>query len=114
MGWQRFGLHAVLVLSSVVMLTPMVWLIAATIKGPDDLFHYLFFPSPSRFSLYNFRQLFEQIPYVRFMINSLFVAGATVLVARPRSNISLWVDTRSCISQLWPSYPTNKWMWCGW
>ena len=37
MGWQRFGLHAVLVLSSVVMLTPMVWLIAATIKGPDDL-----------------------------------------------------------------------------
>ena len=27
----------------VVMLTPMVWLIAATIKGPDDLFHYLFF-----------------------------------------------------------------------
>ena len=80
MGWQRFGLHAVLVLSSVVMLTPMVWLIAATIKGPDDLFHYLFFPSPSRFSLYNFRQLFEQIPYVRFMINSLFVAGATVLV----------------------------------
>ncbi|MGB1718650.1 MAG: hypothetical protein ACPHO6_10855, partial [Candidatus Latescibacterota bacterium] len=80
MGWQRFGLHAVLVLCSVVMLTPMVWLIAATIKGPDDLFHYLFFPSPSRFSLYNFRQLFEQIPYVRFMINSLFVAGATVLV----------------------------------
>ena len=43
MGWQRFGLHAVLVLCSVVMLTPMVWLMAATIKGPDDLFHYLFF-----------------------------------------------------------------------
>ena len=50
MGWQRFGLHAVLVLCSVVMLTPMVWLIAATIKGPDDLFHYLFFPPSSRFS----------------------------------------------------------------
>jgi len=58
----------------------MVWLIAATVKGPDDLFHYLFFPPPQHFSLYNFRQLFEQIPYVRFMINSLFVSGATVLL----------------------------------
>jgi len=80
MNWQRVGVHAMLVLCSVVMLTPMVWLIAATIKGPDDLFHYLFFPPPSYFSLYNFRQLFEQIPYIRFMINSLFVSGATVLV----------------------------------
>lgn len=80
MGWQRIGLHAALVLCSIVMLTPMVWLMAATIKGPDDLFHYLFFPPPSRYSLYNFRQLFEQIPYVRFMINSLFVSGATVLI----------------------------------
>ena len=80
MSWQRVGVHAMLVLCSVVMLTPMVWLIAATIKGPDDLFHYLFFPPPSHFSLYNFRQLFEQIPYGRFMINSLFVSGATVLV----------------------------------
>ncbi len=80
MGWQRTSLYAMLMLCAVVMLTPMAWLVAAAVKGPDDLFHYLFFAPLSRFSLYNFRQLFEQIPYVRFMINSLFVSGATVLV----------------------------------
>ena len=60
------------------MLTPMIWLIAATSKGPDDLFHYLFFAP--RLAAYNYVQLFEQIPYLRFMVNSFFVAGATVLV----------------------------------
>lgn len=72
------ALYLALSICTILMLTPMVWLLAASTKGPDDLFHYLFFsPRPS---LYNFRQLFGDIPFLRFLINSLFVAGATVLV----------------------------------
>ena len=74
----KFLLYGALGLSAVVMLTPLVWLLAASVKGPDDLFHYMFF-APD-FSSYNFTQLFSQVPFVRFMINSFFVAGATVLV----------------------------------
>jgi ABC-type glycerol-3-phosphate transport system permease component len=80
MSSAKIILYTALAFCTVLMLTPLVWLIAATIKGPDDLFHYLFFSPPSRFSLYNFKQLFSQIPYVRFMINSFFVAGASALV----------------------------------
>ena len=76
--WGRVILHAALAGCTVLVLMPMVWLIAATTKGPDDLFHYLFFAP--RLSFYNFTQLFSQIPYLRFMVNSFFVAGATVLV----------------------------------
>jgi ABC-type glycerol-3-phosphate transport system permease component len=71
-------LYGVLGLCTVVMLTPMVWLIAASLKSPDDLFHYLFFAP--RFTLHNFRQLFTEIPFLRFLTNSVFVAGTTVLV----------------------------------
>lgn len=78
MNWSRISLYGALCFCAVAMLTPLVWLVAATTKGPDDLFHYLFFAP--RLSGYNFAQLFEQIPYVRFMANSLFVAGATVMV----------------------------------
>ena len=71
-------LYVALFACTVIMLTPMVWLFAASIKGPDDLFHYLFFsPKPS---LHNFRQLFSDIPFLRFLMNSIFVAGTTVLV----------------------------------
>ncbi|NKB67418.1 MAG: ABC transporter permease subunit [Candidatus Latescibacteria bacterium] len=71
-------LYTALGLSAVIVLTPLIWLLAATTKGPEDLFHYLFFAP--RLSGYNFVQLFEQVPFFRFMVNSFFVAGATVLV----------------------------------
>ncbi|HIG55721.1 MAG TPA: carbohydrate ABC transporter permease [Candidatus Latescibacteria bacterium] len=78
MNASKIALYTALGACAVLMLTPLIWLIAATSKGPDDLFHYLFFAP--RVSGYNFEQLFTQIPYVRFMVNSFFVAGATVLV----------------------------------
>ena len=78
--WLKILLYVLLGGGTVLVLIPMVWLIAAVIKGPDDLFHYLFFAPPQRFSLYNLRQLFTQIPYLRFMVNSFFVAGCTVMV----------------------------------
>jgi len=76
----RILLYGALSLCAVVMLTPLVWLLAASLKGPDDLFHYLFFPPPSHLSLHNFRQLFIEIPFIRFLMNSFFVTGTTVMV----------------------------------
>ena len=70
--------YLLLLATMVVMLTPMVWLLAASLKGPEDLFSYLFF-APT-LSGHNFRQLFTEIPFLRFLMNSLFVTGVTVLV----------------------------------
>jgi len=61
-----------------LVLTPLVWLVAAAIKGPDDLFHYTFFsPRPT---LHNFQKLFREVPFLRYMVNSFFLAGTTTLV----------------------------------
>lgn len=60
------------------MLTPMVWLVAASIKGPDDLFHYMFFAP--RATLHNFRVLFTHVPFARYFVNSCFVASTAVLL----------------------------------
>ena len=77
---RKLLLYCLLVGSAGVMLTPIIWLIAAVFKVPDDLFHYLFFPPISQFSFHNFVQLFDQVPFVRFMINSFFVTGSTVTI----------------------------------
>jgi multiple sugar transport system permease protein len=70
--------YALLLAASAVMLAPLVWLVAAAFKGKDDLFHYTFFsPQPT---LANFRQLFEEIPFLRHLCNSLFLAGTETLV----------------------------------
>lgn len=74
----KYLVHLFLLGCSAVMLTPLVWLLAASSKGPDDLFHYLFFAP--RLSGHNFRQLFREIPFLRFLMNSFYVSGITVLV----------------------------------
>jgi ABC-type glycerol-3-phosphate transport system permease component len=73
-------LYTVLVLCTVVMLTPIVWLVAATLKEPGKLFSYVFFPPRHELSLQNFRDLFTTIPFVRFIMNSFFITSVTVLV----------------------------------
>ncbi len=74
----RILLHVVLVLVTVVMLTPLVWLVAAALKPTDDIFRYPFF-GPT-VSIENFSKLFDQIPFMRFLMNSFFVTGATVML----------------------------------
>ena len=100
-------LYLVLCTCAAVMLTPLLWLVAASFKGPDDLFHYVFFASLlnadalrditqsggtldyivsvaftliPKLELHNFRQLFEDVPFMRFFVNSCFVSGATVII----------------------------------
>ena len=83
---MRFGTMAVmgrgiicllLALAVAVALTPLLWLLAASLKGPDDLFHYTFFsPRPT---LRNFNDLFDTVPFLRYMMNSIFVACTAVV-----------------------------------
>lgn len=74
----RGCVYLLLVVGAGLTLVPMVWLIAATTKGPDDLFSYTFFAP--RLTLYNFTELFAKVPFVRYTMNSLFVSCTLVLV----------------------------------
>jgi len=79
----RMLLYAVLVGLVALMLTPLVWLVACAFKTPDAFFHYTFFPPPweaGAWTLQNFVQLFREIPFMRFLMNSFFVSGTSVLV----------------------------------
>jgi len=82
----RAVLLVLLVLAACVTAAPLVWLLAAAFKNPDDLLHYTFFPPLHRLTLSNFRDpsfgllTSVQPPFIRAMMNSLFVASTTVVV----------------------------------
>ena len=61
-----------------ITLVPLVWLVAASTKAPADLFHYTFFAP--RIGLSNFTLLFQKVHFVRYLMNSVFIAGASVMV----------------------------------
>lgn len=69
---------ALLAALAILTLTPLLWLVAATVKGKDDLFHYTFFAP--RVSMASFRDLFATVSFLRYMINSAFVSSTTVIV----------------------------------
>lgn len=70
--------YLMLGLLACVTLTPLVWLVAACFKGPEDLWSYVFFAP--RFSLQNFRDLFSTIPFGRYVLNSFFITCTSVVV----------------------------------
>ena len=74
----RSALYTILVMAASLALIPFVWLIAATLKPGPDMFVYTFFgPHPT---LKNFSELFTTVPFARYIINSVFIACATVCV----------------------------------
>ena len=74
----RGAVYLCLLFATVLCLMPLVWLLAATTKGPDDLFSYTFFAP--RATSANFRDLFTTVPFGRYLTNSIFIASTTVMV----------------------------------
>jgi ABC-type glycerol-3-phosphate transport system permease component len=71
--------YIVIVLMALLTLTPLIWLVASTLKSHDDLFHYTFFAP--HFAVESYKQLFASEPsFLRSLINSTFIACAIVLV----------------------------------
>jgi len=75
----RLVVLVLLLLAAAAALVPVIWLVAATTKGPDDLFHYTFFAH--RFTWQSYVDLFRRAPFDRYMVNSVFVA-CTVVTAQ--------------------------------
>jgi multiple sugar transport system permease protein len=80
-AWVLAGrglVYALLLAGAALTLVPIVWLVAATTKSPDDLFHYVFFAPLNRWTLGSFVELFHKVDFFRYLVNSIFVASAIV------------------------------------
>lgn len=77
---RRMIVYTVLVLFAVLCLVPVVWLVVSAFKANADFQAYAFLPPADRLTIGNFPSLFDQMPFLRFMMNSFFVAGVTVIV----------------------------------
>jgi ABC-type glycerol-3-phosphate transport system permease component len=77
---RQAAIYGVLVLFAVLCLVPLVWLMVSAFKANADFQAYAFAPPLARLTTANFPSLFRQMPFMRFMMNSFFVAGATVML----------------------------------
>lgn len=71
----------VLIFLSAAMAFPFVWMVSASLKPSDKVLEYPPRLIPDEFRFQNYAEVFEQIPFLRYMLNSLIVAGSVTIVA---------------------------------
>mgnify|MGYP006268811905 CR=1 FL=1 len=84
----RVVTYAILLLFTFLTLVPLVWMFISSFKSEADFFTSLFLPSGDGFlgvawgnlTLDNYRKLIEGMPFVRYMLNSFFIAGTVSVV----------------------------------
>src|SRR6201981_3925573 len=58
---------------AIITASPLVWMVSASLKEPGEIFNSSLIPQHP--SLENFRYVFTQLPFIRYILNTFFVAG---------------------------------------
>jgi len=85
-------LHLLLIVGSAVMLTPFAFMLLVSL-WPKTAFMARSFPL-EQFTIQNYVEVFRQIPFGRFYLNSLIVATTTVLLQILTSSLAAFAFSR--------------------
>ena len=78
---RGFFIHSTFIIVSLLSIFPFLWLLSTALKGnSENIFQYppVFFPQEP--TLANFKGVWNQIPFMLYFLNSMVVAGFTVLL----------------------------------
>lgn len=75
----RFGGYLILVLVAGMMVVPFLWMVTTSLKAPGTEFAYPPQILPTQFDFSNYQRLFENLPFGRYLLNTLFITLATVV-----------------------------------
>jgi multiple sugar transport system permease protein len=70
-------IYLVLLLGGIFMLFPFLWMFSTSLKAPEDVYSLSLIPKAA--TLGNYLKLFREVPFGRWFLNSVVVAGATTL-----------------------------------
>lgn len=78
---KGFFIHLTLIIVSILSIFPFLWLMSTAMKGSsENIFQYppVFFPEHPTWE--NFKGVWNQIPFMLYFLNSMIVAGFTVIL----------------------------------
>jgi multiple sugar transport system permease protein len=73
------GVFFALVAISLLTIFPLLWMVSSAFKTGTDVYNVS--PIPREPTLDNFEYVFTQVPFLRYMLNSLFVSATVTIVA---------------------------------
>ncbi len=75
--------YALLVIGVIIMVIPMFYMVVSSLKDNATTFIYppVLFPKFSAITLDNYAYIIENVKFFRYMLNTIFVASMTVIIA---------------------------------
>lgn len=78
---KRIFTYFLLVIISLISILPFLWLISTAFKGADEnIFSYPPQFIPQHFTLENFAIVWQKIPFIKYLINSVVISTFTVII----------------------------------
>ena len=79
--FSKISIHIILIAISLLSIFPFIWLISTSLKGIDEnIFVYPPNLIPQDFTLKNYAEVWDKVNFIGYFINSMVVAGLTVLL----------------------------------
>lgn len=78
---KNIYIHIILIAVTLLSVFPFIWLISTSLKGPDEnIFAYPPAIIPSDFTFANYSGVWKKVDFIAYFVNSMIVAGGTVLL----------------------------------
>jgi len=87
-------LHAALILGSIVMLLPFLWMLSTSLKKPAEIFTFPPVWIPGDIAWENYSATVRAIPFGRFYLNSLLVAISVTVLQLLTSSLAAFAFAR--------------------
>ncbi len=79
--FEKFSIHLILLSVSILSIFPFIWLISTSLKGnSENIFAYPPTIIPQNFTWANYVGVWHKVDFIGYFINSMIVAGGTVLL----------------------------------
>ena len=91
--------HTVLIITSLLSIFPFIWLMSTSFKGVDeDIFAYPPAIIPQDFTFVNYIDVWHRVNFIGYFINSMIVAGLTVILNLVLSSMAAYPLARMSFS----------------
>lgn len=95
LGWLKSaGLHVTLSVTMLLLIVPFVWLVATSLKMPEDVFTKTPSLIPPHPTLSNFVYVLTETLVPRYFLNSLAVASATAIIGTAITSLAAYALSR--------------------
>jgi multiple sugar transport system permease protein len=93
-NWKHILLHIVLIIGSLIMLLPFLWMLSTSLKEQREIFTYppTWIPDPLAWG--NYEEALTAMPFDRFYFNSVFVACAVTFIQILTSSLAAFAFAR--------------------